>query len=104
MPANSPHKHVAPKYGAKAQYVKPARISPLLDKEQKKYVQAVTGTLLYYARAVDPTILIALSDCNTTGSTYAEHIGRGEAGVRLLHQLRRGNNNLPCKQNDFGSS
>ncbi len=58
---NSPHKHIAPNYGAKAQYVKPNCISPLLDKEQKKYVQAVTGTLLYYAQAVDPTILIALN-------------------------------------------
>ncbi len=60
-PQNSPHKHIAPNYGAKAQYVEPDRISLLLDKEQKKYVQAVTGTLLYYARAVDPTILIALN-------------------------------------------
>ncbi len=60
-PQNSPHKHVAPNYGAKAQYVEPNRISLLLDKELKKYLQAVTRTLLYYARSVDPTILIALN-------------------------------------------
>ncbi len=60
-PQNSPHKHVALNYGAKAQYVKPNHISPLLDKKQKKYVQAVTRTLLYYAQAVDPTISIALN-------------------------------------------
>jgi hypothetical protein len=35
--------------------------SPLLNKEEAKYVQAVAGTLLYYARAVDNTILPALS-------------------------------------------
>ncbi len=35
--------------------------SPLLNKEEAKYVQAVTGTLLYYARGVDNTILPALS-------------------------------------------
>ncbi len=33
----------------------------LLDKEGKKFVQAVTGTLLYYSRAVDPTMLVALN-------------------------------------------
>ncbi len=35
--------------------------SPLLNKEEAKYVQAVTGTLLYYALVVDNTILPALS-------------------------------------------
>jgi hypothetical protein len=35
--------------------------SPLLNKEEAKYVQAVTGTLLYYARVIDNTILPALS-------------------------------------------
>ena len=58
---NSPHPHVAPTYGAKAQYVEPDEISTLLDKEEKKYIQAVTSTLLYYSRAVDPTMLVALN-------------------------------------------
>ncbi len=35
--------------------------SPLLNKKEAKYVQAVAGTLLYYARSVDNTILPALS-------------------------------------------
>lgn len=48
-------------YGAKAQYVEKADENPPLDKAGQKYIQAVTGTLLYYARAVDPTILVALS-------------------------------------------
>jgi hypothetical protein len=39
--------------------------SPLLNKEETKYVQAVAGTLLYYARAVDSTILPALSSLAT---------------------------------------
>ena len=33
----------------------------MLGKENKKYIQQVLGTLLYYARAVDPTMLVALS-------------------------------------------
>jgi hypothetical protein len=32
-----------------------------LDKEGQKYIQAITGTLLYYSRAVDPTMLVALN-------------------------------------------
>jgi len=58
---NSPHPHVAPQYGAKTQYVEKADTSPPLGKEETKFVQAVAGTLLYYARAVDSTILTALS-------------------------------------------
>jgi hypothetical protein len=58
---NSPHPHVAPQYGAKEQYTTEEDTSPLLNKEEAKYVQAVAGTLLYYARVVDNTILHALS-------------------------------------------
>ena len=58
---NSPHSHVVPTYGAKAQYVEADEVSTPLDKEGQKYIQAVTGTLLYYSRAVDPTILVALN-------------------------------------------
>jgi hypothetical protein len=58
---NSPHALVIPKYGAKTQHAQEEINFPLLSKEETAYVQAVTGTLLYYARAVDPTILIALS-------------------------------------------
>ena len=36
-----------------------------LSKEETKYVQAVAGTLLYYERAVDTTILTALSSIAT---------------------------------------
>ncbi len=46
---NSPHPHVAPTYGAKAQYVETETPSTPLDKEGQKCVQAVTGTLLYYS-------------------------------------------------------
>jgi hypothetical protein len=52
---------VAVTYGAKAQYVEADIPSSSLDKEGQKYIQAVTGTLLYYARAVDSTMLVALN-------------------------------------------
>jgi hypothetical protein len=62
---NLPHSHVIPQYGAKNQYAKDEDISPPLSKEETKYIQAVAGTLLYYARAVDTTILTALSSITT---------------------------------------
>ena len=34
--------------------------SPLLPKEEKTRIRQFLGTLLYYARAVDPTMLVAL--------------------------------------------
>ncbi len=41
------------------------KCNPPLSKEDAEYVQAVSGTLLYYGRAVDPTILPALSSIAT---------------------------------------
>ena len=58
---NSPYPHVPTIYGAKIQYSEQEEPSTPLDKEGTKYVQAVTGTLLYYSRAVDPTMLVALN-------------------------------------------
>ena len=60
-PQNSPYPHTRPEYGAKVQYAVSADTTPILGKNEKKFIQQVTGTLLYYARAVDPTMLTALS-------------------------------------------
>ena len=68
----SPHPHVAPTYGAKTQFVAPEVPSAPLDKEGQKYVQAVVGTLLYYSRAVDPTMLVALNAIATQQASPTE--------------------------------
>ena len=60
-PQHQPHPHQPIVYGAKTQTATPEDDSPKLNKEQKKYVQEVTGVFLYYARAVDSTMLVALS-------------------------------------------
>jgi hypothetical protein len=62
---NSPHPHVPPNYGAKTQYAMEEIDSPVLSKEDTKYIQAVTGTLLYNARAVNSPILTSLSSIAT---------------------------------------
>eukprot|EP00956_Cyclotella_meneghiniana_P045361 scaffold364543_cov146-Cyclotella_meneghiniana.AAC.1 len=60
-PQHQPYPHQPIVYGAKTQTSQPLDESPLLNKEKKKFVQEVTGVFLYYARAVDSTMLVALS-------------------------------------------
>ena len=61
-PQFSPHAHVPIKYGSKIQqYILEPDTSPLLDKKVIKYVQHVVGSLLYYDRAIDGTMLPALN-------------------------------------------
>jgi hypothetical protein len=58
---NSPYQYMPPNYGAKIQYTEQLDDSPLLDDKGRKYLQAVAGTFLYYGRAVDSTILVAIN-------------------------------------------
>ena len=64
-PQDNPYKYIAPDYGAKVQYAQEADSSEPLDEKGKKRIQEVLGTLLYYARAVDPTILVTISSLST---------------------------------------
>jgi hypothetical protein len=56
---------------------------PPLSGEEAKYVQEVAGTLLYYARAVDSTILPALSVI-TTKQEYPTEKAIGATIKQLL--------------------
>ena len=47
-------------YGKKLDIIITKPEGEKLDKEGKKYIQQVVGSFLYYARAVDMTILQAL--------------------------------------------
>jgi hypothetical protein len=49
-------------YGNDNQATTPSNTSPLLDAAGTKCIQQIVGSFLYYARAVYPTILMALSD------------------------------------------
>ena len=63
-----PHPWTPPQYGAKVQYATDLPVMPLLSAKDRKRVQEVVGTLLYYARAVDPTMLTALNDIGSQQS------------------------------------
>jgi hypothetical protein len=61
---HSPHKWTAPVYGARQQYAAQDN-TPALDLQHVKRVQEVLGTLLYYGRAVDCTMLAAIGSIAT---------------------------------------
>jgi hypothetical protein len=61
VPQHSPHPWTAPAYGQKVQFATSDE-SPLLDAKATQQIQAIAGTFLYYARAVDSTILVALNE------------------------------------------
>ena len=60
-PQHQPHLHAIPTYGATVQYAKPEDTSRKLSPQEKKFIQEVIGVFLYYGRAVDSTMLTALS-------------------------------------------
>jgi hypothetical protein len=60
-PRLSPYKCIPISYGAKAQLTPKADASERLDKHRKCRIQEIVGSLLYYARAIDNKLLVALS-------------------------------------------
>jgi hypothetical protein len=63
---HQPHKHTILTNGATIQYAKLGDKSRPLAKDEKKYIQQVIGTFLYYGQAVDPTMLTSLSAIAST--------------------------------------
>ena len=64
MPKLAQHCPFAPppkQYGSAAQATQPDDDTPSLTTEEIKHLQSIIGSILYYARAVDMTVLMALS-------------------------------------------
>ena len=57
---HSPHQHNIPVYGQAVQYQIDKPAAPTLSSKETTKIQQIVGSLLYYARAVDPTLLVAL--------------------------------------------
>lgn len=72
-PEHSPHDWTEPTYGAKQPQLSPVLdTSPLLDSEQKTRIQQIVGTFLFYARAVNATMLVALGSISSQQSAPTE--------------------------------
>jgi hypothetical protein len=63
-PQHTRSRYVTPVYGANTQYATKYETPPLTS-QQCLTIQKVTGSVLYYTRAVDPTVLMPLNDIAT---------------------------------------
>jgi hypothetical protein len=70
-PQHTPSWYVTPVYGAKTQYATKNETPPLTA-QQCLTIQKVNGSVLYYARAVDPTVLMPLNDIATEQNKATE--------------------------------
>jgi hypothetical protein len=70
-PQHTASQYVTPVYGAKTQYSTKDETPPI-NAKQCLTIQKVTGSVLYYTRAVDPTILMPLNDIATEQTKATE--------------------------------
>jgi hypothetical protein len=78
---HSPHAWSKPVYGAQPQLTSPVDDTALLPPSALTRIQEITGTLLFYARAIDCTMLVALG-------TLAYNKSKGtQATFQALTQL-----------------
>eukprot|EP00804_Cyclotella_cryptica_P017249 CCRYP_016808-RA/>CCRYP_016808-RA protein AED:0.39 eAED:0.39 QI:0/-1/0/1/-1/1/1/0/200 len=80
-PQHQPYPHTPHTYGAKQQFVDTADDSALLSNTDKTFVQEVIGVFLYYARAVDGTMLPAL------GSLATQQLAPTQNTMLKVHQF-----------------
>ena len=72
-PVNAPAKFKPIQYGAKVQ-IADVDTSSQLEKERIHHIQDFFGTLLYYSRAVDTTLLATLSQIASRQPTATEEV------------------------------
>ena len=71
-PQHSPHKHREIKYGAKEQLTQVEASSPALDLTGVRRIQAIIGTSLFYGRAVDNKLPVAINAIGSRQSKATE--------------------------------
>jgi hypothetical protein len=70
-PQRTVSRYVTPVYGAKTHYATKDETPPLMA-TQCITIQKVTGSVLYYSRAMDPTVLMKLNDIATEQTKVTE--------------------------------
>ena len=78
---NAPHPYRTPVYGTKIQTATPEDETAPVDSTIKTRIQQIVGSLLYYSRAVDPTMLVALN------SLASQQANPTQTTVQQLNQL-----------------
>ena len=63
--------YIPPRYGTKGPHMTPIEL-PTISPERRKRIQEICGVILYYARAVDPMQLTAVSKIGSQQATATE--------------------------------
>eukprot|EP00957_Ditylum_brightwellii_P030420 2304081-Ditylum_brightwellii.AAC.1 len=77
FPQFAPHKWNQPAYGQKVQYATAPNASDHLNLKGQCLIQSIVGAFLYYIRAIDPTILVALNELGTQQSAPTVKMKKG---------------------------
>ena len=78
---DSPYPATTKQYSVKVQLTDPIDTTARLPTHEIKFLQQIIGTLLFYGRAVDPTLLTALSELSSAQATATD------ATKRVCHQF-----------------
>jgi hypothetical protein len=87
-PQHTPSRYVTPVYGAKTQYATKDETPPLTA-EKCLTIQKVTGSVLYYARAVDQTVLMPLNHIATEQTKATEKRKPQRINCWIIYLLTR---------------
>ena len=71
-PQDSPYPAAVKQYGVQVQLTDPIDTSARLPPHEIKWLQQIIGTFLFYGRAVDPTLLTALSELSSAQATATD--------------------------------
>jgi hypothetical protein len=80
-PQHAPHKAKTPQYGVKVQMTDPPDETPKCNKQIINLIQQIIGCVLFYGRAIDSTLLTALS---TLSSEQAQATEQTKEAVDML--------------------
>ncbi len=83
QPEHAPHKSKPISYELKVQLVEPEDASPKLGKTEMTRIQQIVSALLFYARAVDPTMPVTIGILASQQASATE--ATAKATVQLLN-------------------
>jgi hypothetical protein len=87
-PQDTPSRYVTPVYGAKTQYATRDETPPLMANHCLT-IHKITGSVLYYTRGVDPTVLMPLNNIATEQTKATEKHRQPPISCYIIWSLTR---------------
>jgi hypothetical protein len=97
---NCPYSPEPKKFGLDAQFPLMPDATPVLDAGGIKQIQQIVGSILYYACAVDMTVLMALSSIAVEQTKLQKNYGMLHSTAGLPCKQFRGNGEISCIKHD----